>query len=221
MCSRRHDQNQDEQAACHSPRRRSHNLMGAWGFGISLFGLLFTFGLLCPLGFLISFFGMFSPKRGLAMAGLILGGLGSLFVAAGIGTLAIAANTFHHYRVEVPKIAKTHDVLNTACVEIETYRQENGNLPEGIEGNKLVLKFEDAFGNSVRYEPEDNGNYGIRSAGLDGKFDTDDDLRVLNSQEGLVHQIATQNRASYHSPRHDSYRGHSHQQHSHQLTCRW
>ncbi len=197
MCSRRHNQDHHEQTACHSAKRPSHNWLGAWGFGISLFGLLFTFGLLCPLGFLLSFFGLFSPKRGFATAGLILGGLGSLFVAAGIGTLAVAATTFHHYRVEVPKIEETRHVLNTACVEIESYRQENGKLPEGIEGNKLVLKFEDAFGNSVRYEPEDNGNFGIRSAGSDGKFDTQDDLRILNSHEGLVEQIATYETASH------------------------
>lgn len=207
MCSRQHDQDRNSPAACPPRKRRSHNWLGAWGFGVSLFGLLFTFGLLCPLGFLLSFFGLFSPKRGFAVAGLILGGIGSLFVAAGVGTIAIAASTVHHYRVEVPKLEKTRQVLNTACVEVESFRQENGKLPEGIEGNKLVLKFEDGFGNAVRYEPEENGDYGIRSAGHDGQFDTDDDLRVLNSKEGLIEQIATHDSASH--------AGHRHQY------CRW
>lgn len=212
-CFRRHHHNHNhtQSTADHPARRRSLNLMGAWGFGVSLFGLFFTFGLLCPLGFLLSFLGLFSPRRGFAVAGLILGGIGTLFVAAGLGTIAVAASTLHHYRVEVPKIEKTREVLNTACVEIESYRQENGNLPEGIEGNKLVLKYEDAFGNPVRYEPEDNGDYGIRSAGHDGKFDTSDDLRVLNSQAGLRQQIATS-----HTVNHSGHRRPSHPFH-----CRW
>lgn len=194
MCCRRHQTSHNDSSACgpadcRRDKRSSPNYLGAWGFGISLFGLLFTFGLLCPLGMLLSFFGLFSRKRGIAVAGLILGSIGSLFVMAGLGAVAVAATSVHHYQVEVPKIEHTRDVLNQACIEIETYRQENEKLPAGIEGNKLVLKYEDGFGNAVRYEPEDDGDYGIRSAGSDGTFDTDDDLRVLNSQEGLVHQI--------------------------------
>lgn len=192
MCCHRHQKCESDPGQrdnAHRAKRRSPNYLGAWGFGISLFGLVFTFGLLCPLGMLLSFFGLFSRRRGIAVAGLILGGIGSLFVLASAGAVALAATSVHHYRVEIPKIERTREVLNEACVEIESYRQENEKLPEGIEGNKLVLKFEDGFGNAVRYEPEDDGDYGIRSAGSDGKWDTQDDLRVLNSKEGLVHNI--------------------------------
>ena len=162
------------------PKRGSPNALGIAGFVVSLVGLVFTFGLLCPLGLLLSFFGLFSRNRGFAVAGLVLGIIGSSIVALGVGAIALAASAAHHHQVEIPRQEKTYEILNIACIEIEAYRQEEGRLPEGIEGNKLVLRFEDAYGNAVRYEPEDNGQYAIRSAGPDEQFDTPDDLRVLS-----------------------------------------
>lgn len=194
---------------CHQTKSSSSNVLGAWGFGISLFGLLMTFGLLCPLGLLLSFFGLFAKKRGIAIAGTIIGGIGTSIVAVGIGSIAMAANAVHHYQVEVPKIQETRQVLDTACVEIESYRQENNKLPEGIEGNKLVLKFEDAYGNSVRYEPEEDGKFAIRSAGIDGQFDTSDDLRMLNTERALNEPIATHG-THYHSQQWHVQKHHNH-----------
>jgi len=186
MCSR-----QCHQTSSPHHAKSSTNVLGAWGFGISLFGLLMTFGLLCPLGLLLSFLGLFAKKRGIAIAGTIIGGIGTAIVAVGVGSIAMAASAVHHYQVEVPKIEKTREVLNTACVEIESYRQENDKLPEGIEGNKLVLKFEDAYGNPLRYEPEEDGKFAVRSAGVDGEFDTRDDQRMLNTERGLNQPIAS------------------------------
>jgi len=55
------------------------NGLGTAGFVLSLIGFI-TCGLLCPLGFLLSLFGMLKPPRGLAIAGTILGGLGSIWL---------------------------------------------------------------------------------------------------------------------------------------------
>lgn len=55
------------------------NGLGTAGFVISLVGLL-TCGLICPLGLLFSFFGLFKPPRGLAIAGTVIGLLGSLWM---------------------------------------------------------------------------------------------------------------------------------------------
>lgn len=194
---------------CHETKSSQTNVLGAWGFGISLFGLLMTFGLLCPLGLLLSFFGLFSKKRGIAIAGTIIGGIGTSIVAVGVGSIAMAANAVHHYQVEVPKIQETRQVLDTACVEIESYRQENNKLPEGIEGNKLVLQFEDAYGNAVRYEPEEDGKFAIRSAGIDGKFDTSDDLRMLNTERALNEPIASTG-THFHGPQWHVQKHHNH-----------
>jgi len=156
------------------------NAMGVAGFGVSLFGLLFTLGILCPLGVLLSFLGLFSKNRGFAIAGLIIGGLGSAIVAIGVASVAMAASAIHHYQVEVPKQAQTAEVLAIAAVEVEQFRHQHGKLPEGIEGNKLVLKFQDAYGTSLRYEPEEGTKFAVRSAGPDQEFDTPDDLRETN-----------------------------------------
>ena len=207
MCSRQ----RHESKPCHHKKSPS-NVLGAWGFGISLFGLFMTFGLLCPLGLLLSFLGLFAKKRGIAIAGTIIGGIGTAIVAVGIGSIAMAASAVHHYQVEVPKIQQTREVLDTACVEIESYRQENNHLPEGIEGNKLVLKYEDAFGNAVRYEPEENDKFAIRSAGLDGKFDTSDDLRMLNTERALNEPIASHQ---------TNYRSHYWPAKQHHNHCGW
>lgn len=208
MCSRPcHETNQ-----CRHPKSSSTNVLGAWGFGISLFGLLMTFGLLCPLGLLLSFFGLFAKKRGIAIAGTIIGGIGTTIVAVGVGSIAMAASAVHHYQVEVPKIEQTRQVLNTACIEVETFRQQNNKLPEGIEGNKLVLKYEDAYGNAVRYEPEENGKFAIRSAGIDGQFDTSDDQRMLNTERGLNEPIAS------HAT---NYRGQHWNHERHHQRCSW
>ncbi|MHC2066726.1 type II secretion system protein GspG [Bremerella sp. T1] len=210
MCSRPcHESNQCR----HQSKPSRSNTLGAWGFGISLFGLLVTFGLLCPLGLLLSFFGLFSRKPGIAIAGVIIGGIGTAIVGVGVGSIAMAASAMHHYSVEVPKMEQTREVLDTACVEVESFRQENNKLPEGIEGNKLVLKYEDAYGNAVRYEPEEDGKFAIRSAGPDGTFDTNDDQRMLNSERSLNTDIAVHS-THYRGYRHNGWDHHWHQ-HNH------
>lgn len=61
------------------------NGLGTAGFVVSLLGFL-TCGLICPLGMLLSFFGVFSRPRGLAIAGFVLGVIGSFWLwLAGLG----------------------------------------------------------------------------------------------------------------------------------------
>jgi hypothetical protein len=53
------------------------NGLGTAGFVVSLVGVL-TCGFLSPVGFLFSLIALFKPPRGMAIAGAVLGGLGSL-----------------------------------------------------------------------------------------------------------------------------------------------
>ncbi|MEX0793438.1 MAG: hypothetical protein WD045_09905 [Pirellulaceae bacterium] len=162
--------------------RSSVNRLGLAGFVISLVGLVFTLGILSPLGLLLSFLGLFSRNRGFAIAGVVLGSIGTAIFALGLATIAWAASTVHHFSVEVPQIQATHVVLEEAFITVEEHRRAKGELPEGIEGNKLVLPHIDAWGNAVRYETEDNAHFAVRSAGADGKFDTTDDMIHSSSQ---------------------------------------
>jgi Na+-driven multidrug efflux pump len=57
------------------------NGLGIAGFVVSLVGLI-PCGLLCPLGALLSLIAVFRQPRGFAIAGLIIGTLGSIMLAA-------------------------------------------------------------------------------------------------------------------------------------------
>lgn len=56
------------------------NGLGTGGFVVSLVGWA-TCGFLCPLGLLLSLCGLLKAPRGLAIAGAIIGGLGSIWLA--------------------------------------------------------------------------------------------------------------------------------------------
>ncbi|UUO08938.1 hypothetical protein M4951_11610 [Blastopirellula sp. J2-11] len=155
------------------------NSMGVFGFFVSLFGLVFTLGAISPVGLLISLMALFHPRRGFAVAGVLFGLMGTALIAAIVGTATVAADAYHHYAHEMPQIEQTLAHLDEAIVVIETDRQAKGELPEGVDGNKLVLPITDAWEQSLRYEPEDSGQYAVRSAGPDQQFDTPDDLRMV------------------------------------------
>jgi hypothetical protein len=122
----------------------------------------------------MSFLALGKKPRGAAAAGVFLGLIGSLwigFLTAG----AISATMHAAAREEHQRARATQHVLVQAQGVIERYRSETGRLPEGIEGNKLVLSFTDVWNNAVRYDGDEDA-YAIRSAGPDRKFDTPDDL---------------------------------------------
>ncbi len=64
----------------HPPRHSDSNGMGIAGFVCSLVGLVACAGVLCPIGLILSAIGMQREPRGLAIAGLIIGIVGSVEV---------------------------------------------------------------------------------------------------------------------------------------------
>jgi len=58
------------------------NSLGLAGFIVSLAGLVVSCGLLCPVGLLLSAVALFKRPRGFALAGFILGLIGSLWLIA-------------------------------------------------------------------------------------------------------------------------------------------
>ena len=153
--------------------RRRWNPLGVLGSVVSVLGI-FTLGIVSPIGLGLSLLGLLRGPRGSAMFGTLLGGLGTAFlllwgwgVVAGINAVDTAV-----------KSDETEVAMRTAVAKIEEYRQEYRQLPEGVEGNVLLIEAElnDAWGQSLRYEPIDKGQYAVRSAGPDQEFDTADDL---------------------------------------------
>jgi hypothetical protein len=153
----------------------SSNGLGIAGFVVSLVGIL-TCGLLCPLGLLLSLFGLLKRPRGMAIAGTVIGLIGTGFMVLVVGLFATALVSKVRTVEVSQKMAQTENVLAEAEQIVEAHRVETGELPGGIEGNKLLFHLHDAWGGSIRYDRLDDHSYLIRSPGEDGDFDTPDDV---------------------------------------------
>lgn len=157
------------------PHSQPTNGLGIAGFIVSLVGLILTCGLLSPLGLLLSLFALFKPPRGFAVAGVITGLVGTAMLALFGFYMVMGAKGVGEAARAAAKIAQTMAAIGQAQAIIEQHRAETSELPEGIEGNKLVIGIQDGWQHSLRYDRM-NGDYLIRSAGADGEFETADDL---------------------------------------------
>jgi len=148
------------------------NGLGTAGFVVSLIGLIVTCGVLCPLGLLLSVFALFRRPRGMAVAGTIIGLIGSLAVASVVGMICVA---MVGAQGEIGKVT-TQVAFGKAIVAINNHKAKTGRQPGSIVGNKLVAGMEDGWGNSIRYEPGRGNAFVLRSAGPDAKFNSADDV---------------------------------------------
>jgi hypothetical protein len=161
---------------------RETNGLGVAGFVISLIGLVLTGGVLCPIGLVISLVALGRRPRGFAIAGTVLGFLGTcggllvLLLAGGtilaaLGMVAIAIAMSEPERVEL-----TTDMANIA-VQVEQYREENHYVPASL--TLLHIKdtvTTDPWGTPYKYLVLDDGkSFDVVSAGKDKTFDTSDD----------------------------------------------
>jgi len=148
------------------PRPSGTNGLGIAGFVVSLAGIL-TCGVAFPIGFILSLVALRRHPRGLAIAGTVIGGLGTL---AAIALVVLVVST-----PEILDGFKTAITIAQAHAVIEEHRDENDALPGEEDGNALIEHLEDGWGNPLRYEVTGDG-YIIRSAGPDGEFGTRDDI---------------------------------------------
>lgn len=161
------------------------NALGVAGFVCSLVGLVFTGGLLCPIGLVLSLVALGRPPRGFAWAGLILGllgtcGWGLLIIFAGgmilaaLGLAAVVISLSETERVEI-----TSDMANMV-IAIKSYEQENRYLPATLDDLPLKSSTRlDPWGRRYDYHlQEDEPGFDIVSAGEDGAPGTDDDVRL-------------------------------------------
>jgi hypothetical protein len=165
-------------------RQPPTNGLGIAGFIVSLVGLVATCGVLCPLGLLLSLFGLLKRPRGFAIAGTLIGLVGTAFIACFVGLFAAAVVSRVHQAELSEKAQMTADVLAEAEQIIDTHYVDHGKLPDGIEGNKLLVELSDGWGGSIRYDREDDQRYLVRSPGEDGEFDSDDDVTTGLLQGG-------------------------------------
>lgn len=155
------------------------NGLGVAGFILSLLGLITCFTL-SPIGLVLSLFGLTKQPRGLAIAGTIIGVVGSVLLG---GVVSVIALFYGLIGGEAGRATATGFELGVANVLIEEHRNRTGNYPTEAEVSKQLdafyLDFTDGWGKAYRYETFDDGSYELRSAGPDGQFDTDDDVLVV------------------------------------------
>jgi hypothetical protein len=166
------------------PPRTKFNWWGFNGMWMSFISL-FSAGFLSPVPLLISLVGLRRPGRKMATVGTFVS-LGGILLATGIAVTSVVAHQHHqdtkrmnrHNKIVKKQTLETEKLLIVAGEEIVEYRDDNdGAIPSDINGNMLVIKHVDPWGESLRYEPEKD--YGlIRSAGPDRVFDSRDDISV-------------------------------------------
>ncbi len=175
------------------PRVRQRNRTALLGFLFSIFSI-FTLGVLSPLALIVCLFGLKKRPRGLAIAGLVISLLGTSIIGSAIvgGSIADARHRERMHQKRVAKLnrekeASTMKIMSESLAELKQWRDSHdGYFPDLITANMLTIKFEDGWGQALRFETE--GNQGlVRSAGADGKFDTRDDL--IQSIEGKIVEV--------------------------------
>jgi hypothetical protein len=122
--------------AAEEGQRRSAGA-GPAGFVTSLVGLLFCCGFLSPIGFLFSVFALMKPPRGMAIAGTVLGAIGSLWLL--IGGFAMVLGFFGIGAAggavkNVAKRAITDQAMMNASTAIRDYHAVKGALPATSKG---------------------------------------------------------------------------------------
>ncbi|MEQ8788075.1 MAG: hypothetical protein RIC55_17335 [Pirellulaceae bacterium] len=163
------------------------NLLGVWGFVLSLLALFLTCGILSPLALLVSLLGLLRRPRGFAMGGTVISGLATLGLALVVGTAWLSAASLeqrrsarqaaHENALRTEQTQSTMEIAQQAVAQFSAAHEEQ--LPGPIEGNKLVLEFSDGWGTELRYDRGDEDDaYALRSAGPDAEFDTRDDIVV-------------------------------------------
>lgn len=158
------------------------NGLGIAGFVLSLIGILLTCGTLNIISLPVSLVALAWKPRGFAIAGTIISVLGIGFLAlVGWGIVAGFMGLKGLADLAGQQI-QTQSVISDAKNAIENYRSENNTLPDGIEGNKLVVEKKDGWGTELRYDLEGD-SYLIRSAGPDKKFNTSDDVTSKDTSE--------------------------------------
>jgi len=168
------------------PRRV--NALGIAGFVLSILGVL-TFGLLSPIGLLFSLLGMVRSPRGFAATGTLLGLLGTSFWAL----LIYAVVHADHSRVMQAELTRGRQATVQQIDEVnkqinEFIMQNGGELPDEIEGNRLAVQNQDAWGQELQYQPTKQG-FIILSAGPDKKFQTRDDV-----SKGFTYEVKKSDR---------------------------
>ena len=152
------------------------NALGVAGFVVSLTGMVACLGLICPIGLLLSLIALTMSPRGYAIAGSIIGLLGSIL---GVLTVLVVAGVIGNGLFWNAYYDPTVMAIDSASYDIDAhFSNNNSTLPNEPTGNTLISGYTDEWGNALKYEPiaGSTTDYTITSSGEDGLFGTNDDV---------------------------------------------
>lgn len=174
-----------------APPKQKTNWPGLVGFILSFLGFA-TCGFLSPVAFAVSAVGMSNRPRGLSALGLILSGVGCVWLAgwitADLWRQPIDSTDRPLTKAGDPRLETPETTLEKAALVIMRYSDEHGELPLTKWGQHLITEWEeirDEFGNHLRYKRLDEVQFEIRSVGSD-LSDTDDDLIIIRPKPSEI-----------------------------------
>lgn len=161
--------------------KRKFNWWGFWGLLMSL-GSFVTAGFASPLALLVSLNGMRKTKgpRKAAAAGTVFSILGVALASTIVMGLIAEHERMENRRLQrqvAAQVEEAKEVFQVANRELQQYRNSNGSLPTGVDGNMLMLKHVDPWGGELRFDTVD-GKAFIRSIGPDGVSNSGDDISL-------------------------------------------
>ncbi|MEM1165715.1 MAG: DUF4190 domain-containing protein [Planctomycetota bacterium] len=149
------------------PGERTTNVVGLIGFILSITCCL------SPIGLIVSLIALAKPPRGLAIAGVIVGLIGSVLLGFGILSVVAVIAGGHGVAVAI----STQADAEALDLQIGRFESEEGRLPTSLDEVHLPpASVIDAWGNEYAYEVGADGSWSLTSAGPDGVFDTSDDF---------------------------------------------
>ncbi len=181
-----------KQAAAVPVRNEMTNGLGVAGFVVSLVGI-FLCGFISPIGLILSAVAMARPPRGMAIAGLALGLIGTTFLCLfGFAMFLTAVGVdMAKDRVEDMIEENLPDALALAQMSaiseaLSQYRIEHNEYPPNLDElrdfrnqksqNDWKGPFVDPWGNDYRYERINDG-FSLWSIGKDKLEGTEDDIK--------------------------------------------
>ncbi len=146
---------------------------------LGLVGFILAF-CLSPIGLLLSLIGLGKTPRGFAVAGVIVGLIGTaIWAVVGYGIFVVGSMAMD--------VKKSADAISAMQASIEGAKSADGMYPadlSGVSGNA------DIFGNPYEYERSADGKgYLLTAKGKDGQFGTEDDFSTSHAVVSDVNMV--------------------------------
>lgn len=161
-------QNFDEPT--HAPDRPKANVLGIVGFVLAF--------CLSPIGLLLSIIAAFKAPRAFAIAGIIVGLIGTAFWAVSIAGISMMGT---YFKSGIEFVIDAEQISNAASAYVSSH---NGDAPPDLAALQLPRDTAtDPWGQSYRLTPGTSGAWTLESAGIDGTWGTTDDILIDSTMD--------------------------------------